>query len=218
MRAVAVSARGHGDSDTRATGDQVEDFAADVVALRDARGHRTRTSRRRRARAWPFAGRHRPRPGCPPCARTLATSTPCLGGQGAVDRVPSTLPFHAAAGRPAGRPASSTSMTEAAPWPIWPSGMSTGPRCSVVATRPPASSPSAAWSTPQMVEPYAPPDGCSVSSTTAASRRGQRAVDRMRLRSPNAHMVQLPVQAFEQFLRNAPFMCSKRVARGQIDA
>lgn len=159
MRAVAVSARGHGDSDTRATGDQVEDFAADVVALRDARGHRTRTSRRRRARAWPFAGRHRPRPGCPPCARTLATSTPCLGGQGAVDRVPSTLPFHAAAGRPAGRPASSTSMTEAAPWPIWPSGMSTGPRCSVVATRPPASSPSAAWSTPQMVEPYAPPTG-----------------------------------------------------------
>lgn len=36
IRAVAVSQRGHGDSDKPATGYQIEDFAADAVALLDA--------------------------------------------------------------------------------------------------------------------------------------------------------------------------------------
>ena len=36
IRAIAVSPRGHGDSDKPATGYRVEDFAADVVALLDA--------------------------------------------------------------------------------------------------------------------------------------------------------------------------------------
>jgi non-heme chloroperoxidase len=38
IRAVAVSQRGHGDSDKPTTGYRVEDFAADVVALLDALG------------------------------------------------------------------------------------------------------------------------------------------------------------------------------------
>jgi pimeloyl-ACP methyl ester carboxylesterase len=38
IRAIAVSPRGHGDSDKPATGYQVEDFAADVVPLLDALG------------------------------------------------------------------------------------------------------------------------------------------------------------------------------------
>ncbi len=36
MRAIAVSPRGHGDSDKPATGYRVEDFASDVVPLLDA--------------------------------------------------------------------------------------------------------------------------------------------------------------------------------------
>jgi pimeloyl-ACP methyl ester carboxylesterase len=35
IRAIAVSQRGHGDSDKPATGCRVEDFAADVVPLLD---------------------------------------------------------------------------------------------------------------------------------------------------------------------------------------
>lgn len=38
IRTVAVSQRGHGDSDKPATGYRVEDFATDVVALMDALG------------------------------------------------------------------------------------------------------------------------------------------------------------------------------------
>lgn len=38
IRVIAVSQRGHGDSDRPATGYRVEDFAADVVALLDALG------------------------------------------------------------------------------------------------------------------------------------------------------------------------------------
>jgi non-heme chloroperoxidase len=38
IRAIAVSQRGHGDSDRPATGYQVEDFASDVVPLLDALG------------------------------------------------------------------------------------------------------------------------------------------------------------------------------------
>ena len=38
MRTIAVSPRGHGDSEKPATGYRVEDFAADVVALLDALG------------------------------------------------------------------------------------------------------------------------------------------------------------------------------------